>query len=270
LSSSLSRERIELSLFRAGYVLVTILLLSPLVVVVGTSFNRSGSLVFPPQSISLKWYSAFLSDALWIKAVNNSIVVATGTTALSTAIGLLAALGVEYTQNRWVTLIVGVGMIPLLVPPIVLGVSLLIYLSMFGLQQSYPAIVIAHSLWATPIVFFVMRSVFARFDWALWEAGLDLGASPSRAFRHVMLPSIKTGVLVSALLAFIVSLQEFVMALFLSGFGTRTVPVYAWLQMRNNLDPVISVVSTLLILVSVLAIAVAASLSSVERLAEYL
>jgi putative spermidine/putrescine transport system permease protein/spermidine/putrescine transport system permease protein len=112
-----------------------------------------------------------------------------------------------------------------LIPPVVLGVSLLVYFSEVGLQSSYVSIVLAHTLWATPLVFFVVRSVFSRFDWELRDAGMDLGASPLRTFYYVTLPGVRNRIVVSALLAFIISLQEFIMALFLSNYATQTIPV---------------------------------------------
>lgn len=270
LLDSRTGDQLQLYLFRFGYAMLTVFMLLPIAVVIGTSFNESGSLVFPPEGISFAWYVEFFADARWLRSFENSLIVATGTMVISTLIGLTAALGIEFRQNRVAKSIVGLGAVPLFIPPIVLGVSLLFYLSFFGLQQTYVGLIIAHSLWATPIVFFVMQSVFSRFDWSLWDAGLDLGASPRRSFRYVMLPSIKTGIVVSALLAFIVSLQEFVMALFISGRGTRTLPVFAWLEMRTNLSPMVSVASTIFVFITIAAIGIAVSASSLNRLADYL
>lgn len=263
-------DRIQLQLFKIGYVVLTILMLTPIVVVTATSFNSAGTLAFPPESLSLNWYLEFFSNERWLRSFENSLIVATGTMVVSTIIGVSASLGAEFKQNRPIRMLLGIGVAPLFISPIVLGVSLLFYLSIFGLQETYIGLIIAHSLWATPIVFFVMRSVFSRFDWELWDAGRDLGATPFESFRHVMLPNIKLGIVVSALLAFVVSLQEFVMALFISGRGTRTLPVYAWLEMRTNLSPIISVASTILILMIVAIIILTVSVSSFKRLANYL
>jgi ABC-type spermidine/putrescine transport system permease subunit II len=154
-----------------------------------------------------------------------------------------------------------------LVPGVIIGVTLLTFFSRLGLQQSYPALVLAHSLWATPLTFSVMQSTFARFDWQLHEAALDLGASRPRAFLYVVVPEVRAGLAVAALVAFIVSLQEFVMALFLSGPDTRTVPVQAWNSLRQSLDPLVSVVSTILLFAVVLLVLLAGALAGLERLA---
>jgi ABC-type spermidine/putrescine transport system permease subunit II len=155
----------------------------------------------------------------------------------------------------------------LLVPGVIIGVTLLTFFSRFGLQGSYLALVLAHSLWATPLTFSVLQASFARFDWRQREAALDLGAGPARSIVAVVLPGVRPGLVVAALVAFIVSLQEFVMALFLSGPDTRTVPVQAWNSLRQSLDPLVSVVSTLLV-VAVLGLVVVASLvAGLDRLA---
>lgn len=270
LPSNVTADQLQVQLFRAGYILLTVAMLFPIVVVIGTSVNSTGVLAFPPESFSLEWYSEFFADRRWLQSFENSLIVALGTMILSTVIGVSASLGAEFKQNRPIRVILGMGAVPLFISPIVLGVSLLFYLSLFGLQQTYTGLILAHSLWATPIVFFVMRSVFSRFDWALWDAGRDLGASPIRSFRYVMLPNIETGIVVAALLAFVISLQEFVMALFISGRGTRTLPVYAWLEMRTSLSPLVSVASTVLILITVGIILVVVLVSSFKRLADYL
>ena len=182
-------------------------------------------------------------------------------------LGPTAGLGLRRYGGRFRGALVGLALLPLLVPGVVIGVSLLTFFSVFGLQQSYLALVLAHSLWATPLTFSVMQSSFARFDWRRHEAARDLGASRLVAFRAVVVPEVRTGLVVAALVAFIVSLQEFVMALFLSGPDTRTVPVQAWNSLRQSLDPLVSVVSTILLAAVVLLVLVGTALAGIERLA---
>ena len=264
------RESIETALFRSFYVLVFVVMLSPLLIVIGTSVAKSGNLVFPPKSVSLRWYIEFLTDDRWLGAVWNSAITSTGTMLISTILGVTAALGVHGTDSRWTNAIVPLALLPLLIPPVVIGVTLLMFLSRFELQQTYLGIVIAHSLWATPLVFFIMQAVFQRFDWQLKNAGHDLGASPLRNFGEIVLPNIRHGILASAIIAFIISLQEFIMALFLSGYQTRTIPVLAWISLRQSLSPLISVVSTLLILGALTLLIPAAFVVGMELLAKQL
>ena len=261
-------DRLQIAAFRVGYAAIFAAMLLPLCIVIATSFSASGNLQFPPEGLSLRWYGEFFADVQWLRAFDNSFVVVIGTTVLATFMGITAAFGLEARKGRLSDLLTPVVILPLLIPPVILGVTLLVYFSALGLRSSYVGIILAHSLWATPLVFFVMQSVFQRFDWQLRDAGMDLGANPIRVFVHVILPNVKNGILVSALLAFIISLQKFVMALFLSNFQTQTIPVLAWNSLRQSLTPIVSVVSTFLILISVaglLATALAMNIDFVAR-----
>lgn len=254
-------------LFRAGIGAVFTFLLAPIVVVVATSFGEAGSLSFPPDGVSLRWYEAFLDSPRWRRATLNSLIAAGGTTLLATIAGTTAALGVRGLDGGREAAVLGLAVLPLLVPGVVLGSSLLVLLGEFDLQQTYLAVVAAHSLWATPLAFSVVRAALSRFDPRLREAALDLGATPLRAFLEVVAPNIRSGLFAAALIAFVVSLQEFVMTLFVSGRGTRTVPVLAWNSLSDSLDPVVSVVSTLLVAVVALVVVVGAAVTGLERLA---
>lgn len=265
-----TRERIETAVFRLSYGLVALLMVAPLFVVVSTSFTSTGELTFPPKGFSFKWYGEFVADAGWRQALVNSLITSTGTALLATFFGVTAAFGLKGLESKWLQYVVPVALLPLLMPAVVIAVILLMYLSQFGLHRSYIAIIFAHSLWATPLVFFIMQAVLTQFDWQLKDAANDLGAGPLHAFIEVILPNVKNGILASALIAFIISLQEFVMALFLSGQTTRTIPVVAWTALRNVLDPVISVVSTLLIGMALLLVIPAALAIGLDRLAKQL
>lgn len=242
-------------------------LIAPLTIVVATAFDASTAVAFPPKALSLRWFAALLDSPIWLRSLANSVLIASGTTVVSMVVGVTAALAVRQYTGRARTVIVSFAVLPLLVPGVIIGVMLLTFFSRLGLQQSYPALVLAHSLWATPLTFSVAQSTFARFDWRLYEAAMGLGASRARAFFAVVVPEIRAGLLVAALVAFIVSLQEFVMALFLTGPDTRTVPVQAWNSLRQSLDPLVSVVSTVLLLAVAVLVLLAGALTGLDRLA---
>ena len=266
----LRREHLETAAFRIGYLTLVALLLLPLLIIISTSITESSYLSFPPEEISLRWYYEFLASDRWINAMKNSLITSTGTMLLSTTLGVLAALGVQGSRGKLSKLVVPLVLLPLLIPAVVTAVTLLTFYSELGIQQSYIGIILAQSLWATPLVFFIMQSVFARFDWDLRDAGLDLGASPVRAFWEVVLPGVRNGIFASMLIAFIISLQEFVMALFLSGFDSRTVPVLAYISLREILDPVVSVVSTVMIGAAVIIVAGASLAIGLNQLSKNL
>jgi putative spermidine/putrescine transport system permease protein/spermidine/putrescine transport system permease protein len=242
------RETIELVVFRLLYGVILIALIAPLLIVIGTSFNQEATLMFPPEQFSLTWYREFLSDSQWLRAFANSLIIASATTVLSLILGTTAAYGIHGVDSRITQILLPVVLLPLLIPPVVIGVVLVIYMGIINLYQTYISIVFAHTLWAAPLVFFIMQAVLSRFDWQLRDAALDLGGTPVKAFRYAALPQIKSGIAAAGLIAFIISLQEFIMALFLSSYQTRTVPVLAWSSLRQFIDPIISVVSTILML----------------------
>lgn len=264
------RQTLENVAFRAGYLALFAFMVLPLVVVIVTSFSEAGQLNFPPENYSMVWYQEFFTDTTWLGAFDNSLIVGIGTMVVSTFLGVTAAFGQELDDGSFGLYLAPLVVAPLLVPPVILGITLLVYFNEIGLQASYVSIILAHSLWATPLVFFVMQSVFSRFDWELQDASRDLGASPLQSFVHVVLPGVKHGIFVATLLAFIISLQEFVMALFLSNFDTQTIPVLAWTTLRQSLDPIVSVVSTFLILISLIAILAAAIATNLDWLSKQL
>jgi ABC-type spermidine/putrescine transport system permease subunit II len=259
--------RIRALALQAVVALLFAFLVAPLGIVVATAFDASAAVAFPPESLSLRWFAALLDSPTWLRSLVNSVVVASGTTFVSLLVGVPASLAVRQYTGRTRTAVVGVVVLPLLVPGVIIGVTLLTFLSRFGLQQSYTALVLAHSLWAVPLTFSVAQATFARFDWRLHEAAMDLGASRVQAFRFVVVPEVRAGLLVAALVAFVVSLQEFVMALFLSGPDTRTVPVQAWNSLRQSLDPLVSVVSTVLLSAVVSLVLLSAVFAGLDRLA---
>ncbi|MFB6183603.1 MAG: ABC transporter permease [Haloarculaceae archaeon] len=263
-------RRTQTAAFRVGYLGLLVALLAPLVVVITTSFTASSLFQFPPEGFSLHWYAEFFSDPAWMQAVKNSVIVGIGSTVVASTLSLLAAFGVRQSDADWVEYVVPVALMPLFLPPVVLGVALLAFLGSFNLHQSYVSIVVAHSLWATPISFLILQSVMTQVDWGLRDAALDLGATPARTFLEIVVPQIKEGLFASALIAFIISLQEFIMALFLSGHDTRTIPVLAWTSISQVLDPVVNVVSTLLILVVVVVLVGSALSIGLDRLARQL
>lgn len=264
------RNPIRLAAFRMGYIAVIVFMMLPLLVVISTSLTSSGFLHFPPKEPTLKWYNVFLESPSWIQAFKNSLIIATGTMFLSTAVGLMAAIGLRGASQRIQGMVVPLLLLPMIVPGVVLGVTLLMYFSRFDLQQTYTGVVLAHTLWTAPLVFFIMQAVFSRFDWQIREAAMDLGGRPLRVYLEVVFPGIKDGIFTAALIAFILSLQEFLAALFLTGPDTVTVPVLAWNSLRNQLDPLVSVVSTLLILAVIIVLIPASFVYGFDRLAKQL
>lgn len=264
------RRQLGTAAFRLTVAVLVGFVLLPIVVVIATSVSASADIVFPPQSLSLEWYEAFFFEEIqWQNAFVSSAIVAAGTAVLATALGTAGAYGARtLPRGRLRTAVTTLLVLPLPTPLVVLALALAVFFARLGIIGSHLAIVLGHTVVTVPFVYILTRAVLARVDWQTREAARDLGATRWQAFRETVVPQIRTGVVAAAFVAAILSLHEFLIALFVSGFDSRTLPVLEWTALRNFVDPMVSVVSTLLILAAlVLAIPVVAVLG-LERLAK--
>jgi putative spermidine/putrescine transport system permease protein/spermidine/putrescine transport system permease protein len=225
-----------------GFVFVYIAI--PLLVTLLMSFNDGQLIRFPINAWSTRWYGDFFASPQWTQALWNSLQIAVGTTVLSTAAGTLAAWAFERYdipgKSFWYILI----MMSLFMPGVVLGLGVAIAfggISIFGftLYGSKLLVIIAHSLWAMPLVFMTI-------DHRIVEASYDLGGRPAQTFFEIVLPSVSTGLVSSALFAFVVSLNEYVMALLLTDRDTQTLPKLMGLSLRSAATPMLAVAAVLL------------------------
>jgi ABC-type spermidine/putrescine transport system permease subunit II len=234
-----------------GYVLLfSAYVLVPLAITGVMAFSDDNIIRFPVRGYSLRWFSEFASNQQWINAAINSLEIATMTAAMSMALALPAAyaLASSYRVRRiWQTVL----LVPLFVPAVVLGISVAIGfggVTLFGTQLYGSSFLVAcaHTLWALPLAISVLEPSFSAIDRSVVEAAGDLGASPIRAFFGVTLPLVMTGVVSATLFAFITSLNEFIMALFLTTRDTQTLPVLLWLSLRSSASPQLAVASFVL------------------------
>jgi ABC-type spermidine/putrescine transport system permease subunit II len=235
------------TVFMIAYILI------PVLVTVVMSFNSAAMIRFPLEGWSLRWYADFFSSPQWTEALTNSILIALGTTVISTTAGILAAWAFERFlipfRNLWYILI----MLPLFMPGVVLGLGVAIafgglHIGSYSVYGSRELVMVAHSLWAMPLVFMLMEATFKTVDYRLVEASYDLGGKPVRTFFEIVVPLVSTGIISSALFAFVISLNEFVMALFLTDRDTQTLPVLMWLSLRSAGTPRLAVASVILAL----------------------
>ena len=242
-------------------------ILIPIIVTLVMSFSGSQQLRFPITGWSLKWYVTFASSPQWVRALTNSLFIATGTMVLSTCTGVAAAW--VFTRHRFfgASALYLAIVVPLFMPGVVLALGIAMTFSrveMFGASPfgSPYLVILSHSLWAMPLVFLLMEAVFRTLDQRLVEAAFDLGARPLRVFVEVVLPSCLSGILSSALFAFVISLNEFIMALFLTDRDSQTLPVLMWLSLRSAATPQLAVASMTLTAAVLLGLALIAILTT--------
>jgi putative spermidine/putrescine transport system permease protein len=230
--------------------LILLFLALPIVVVVVASFSSASYLTFPPPAFGLRWYREYLGDPGWVNATLFSLGVAASVVVLSTVLGTLAALGLGQLPRALRVLATGLILSPLIVPVIVVAIGIYYAFSRYGLVGTPAGLVLAHTCLAVPFVVTSVGASLSGLDRRLEQAALSLGATPWGTFRQVTLPLIRPGVLVGALFAFITSFDELVVALFLSGPGTVTLPRRMWDDLRFQIDPTIAAVSTLTIVLT--------------------
>jgi ABC-type spermidine/putrescine transport system permease subunit II len=249
-----SFEPILLRVIASGFMLFVVAYIAiPIVINLTMSFSDAAMIRFPITGWSLRWYHDFFASEQWTGALVNSIVIALGTTVIATSAGILAAWAFERFpipfKDGWYLLI----MLPLFMPGVVLGLGVAItfggaVIGGYSIYGSRELVMIAHSLWAMPLVFMLMEATFRTVDHRILEASYDLGGRPIRTFFEIVMPLVSTGVISSALFAFVISLNEFVMALFLTNRDTQTLPVLMWLSLRSAGTPRLAVASVILAL----------------------
>ncbi|EWY38578.1 ABC transporter permease [Skermanella stibiiresistens SB22] len=237
-------------------VIVLFFLVAPVLVVVPMSFSASNYLEFPPSEWSFRWYETFFGSVEWLHATRTSLTVAGLTTLLATPLGVAAAAALSRSRVTTAQILKGVFLLPQVVPVIILGIGVFFLYIRLGLVNSLPGIVLAHTALALPFVVVTTLSGLKSFDHNLEIAAQSLGAHPIRAFLGITLPRIKLSVLAGALFAFITSLDEVVISLFIAGGDNTLLTRKMFMSLRDQLDPTIAAVSSILIVMSIVGVVI--------------
>lgn len=232
-------------------------LYAPLAVIVVYSFNDN-RITGVWTEFSLKWYGSALNNAALMGALKTSLLVAAIATTVATSVALMAALAIVRGRDlRFRKLSETVVNLPLLLPEIVLAVATLILFSLLGIQNGMVKLVIAHSAFCTPFAFLPIRARLQGMSLDFEEAATDLYASRWVSFRRVTLPLIFPGLFSGAMLAFLISMDDFITSNMLSSGGTTTLPVYIFSLIRAGTSPELNAIASLLILASLILATVA-------------
>jgi len=222
----------------------------PIVVLVLYSFNRDGVGGFPPRNFTLDWYAQLFADSSIWDSVLNSLVVAAGSVVLSLTLGLLAALALDRADFPGKTLFRRLVLLPLILPGIITGLSLLMFAVLAGFHRSLMLVYFGHG---TALISVATTELFAglqKLDRAQEEASLDLGATPWQTFWRITVPNLKLSLIAAGLLIFTLSMDEIAVTFFLIG-SENTLPLEIWGRLRRGITPEINAVSTLIFVVSV-------------------
>lgn len=237
-------------------VLATVLafLYVPIAVLVSLSFNEGG-LPTVWSGFSTRWYVSLASNREILSAALNTLIVAVASTAIATLLGTLLAIGVE-TRRRKGGPLEALIFAPMIIPDIVLAIALLSFFSMLDVTLGLHTIVLAHVVFNLAFVCAVVRARLKTFDWSITEASADLGASALTTFRRVTLPVILPAVVAGALLAFTLSVDEFIIAFFTAGAGraSTTLPMQIYSMIRFGVTPEINALATIVMAVSIVLV----------------
>ncbi len=240
--------------FRACIVVFLIFLYAPAFLLPIFSFNDSKVIAFPLSGFSTKWFEQLLYEDTLHDALRNSLVIAVISTILATILGTLVARASSRYQFFGKKISVTFILVPLILPEIILGVCLLTVIIQLGLDLSLWTVVLGHTLLITPFSTLIMVSAFNNLDISLEEASLDLGMNAFQTFRMIILPMVSPGLISSLLIGFVISLDEFIIAFFLTGVEP-TLPVYIWSQFRFPAKlPSTMALGTILLIVSLILV----------------
>jgi len=230
----------------------------PILVVVIMSFNDSENL-FVWRGFSLRWYPELFADEKIMQGLANTLVVAAGATAIATVLGTLLAYGIQkYTRGG---LIRAFAIAPAILPDLLLGIGLLTFFSLLSLTLGLHSAILAHAVFATAFVTAIVLARMASIDQSLEEASRDLGAGPVRTFMRVTLPQLAPGIVAGALLAFTLSIDEFVIAFFTTAPTQPTLPIVIYSMVRFGVTPEVNALASILLLVSIVTVIAAQRLT---------
>jgi spermidine/putrescine transport system permease protein len=237
----------------AGYAFLYI----PLGIVVVYSFNDS-RLNAEWVGFTLDWYVRLAHNEEMLAAAGNSLIIALTASAISTVLGTMAGVAMYRYSSRLLQVLV---LAPIAIPEILMGVSLLIFFVLLNFTLGLLSVALAHIAFCIGFVAIVVRARLAGMDETLTEAARDCGASPWNAFRYITLPLIMPGVIAGALMAFTLSIDDFVITFFTAGAGTVTLPLQIYSMIKIAVTPEVNAVSTLLMLVTLALIIIASKVS---------
>jgi len=241
---------------KAAALAVYVFLYAPLMIVVIYSFNDS-NMNAQWVGFTLKWYHKLFHDNQMLTAAWNSLIIGLTASAVSTVLGTMAGYAMYRFRLR---LLPAMVVAPIAIPEILVGVSLLLFFVMLNFTLGLLSIMLAHIAFCIGFVAIVVRARLAGLDDSLIEAARDLGATPWRAFVKVTLPLITPGVIAGALMAFTLSIDDFVITFFTAGPDSRTLPLVIYTMVKITVTPEINAVSTLLMLLTLFLIVVATKL----------
>jgi len=238
-------------------ILIYVFLIAPIVVVLPLSFSSGTFFSYPLPGFSFRWYVELIENYKWALALQNSMLIGVASAALSTFLGISAAVALNMTEVPFKKGILALFLAPLVMPLVIVAVACFLFFSQIGLTGSLVGLVLAHSAIGTPYVVIVANGSLQNFDMTLVKAARGLGASHFVVLRRIIVPIIQPAVFAGAIFAFVASFDEVVITIFLAGPEQVTLPIRLFEGLRDELTPVVVSAAAVMICVSVGAMIVA-------------
>lgn len=235
-------------------VAASLLLMAPIVIVIVLAFGDQSVVKFPPDAYGLRWFKAFFGDSRWQKAMSSSLLVATLSCLMATALGFMAAYALVRGRFGMKKLILSFVLMPMIVPHVITAIAMYFVSAPLKMVGNPVWIAACHAVVSLPIVLLILLSALQGVDANLERAALSLGCSRLRMFTHVVIPLAWPGIVSAALFAFLASFDELVISLFLAGVRAETLPVRIWNSLHLQVEPIIAAVSAFLIGVTALTL----------------
>ena len=229
-------------------------LYGPIIVLVLYSFNAA-HLSMTWRGVTLKWYAALWHDEALLAATANSLLIALVSTIGATGLGGLLALGMEQLPHRRQQMLEGSLVLPLVIPEVMMGVALMLLFVTVHMPLGLITVILGHIVFNIPLVTIMIRTRLRKLDPMLREAAADLGADSWQVFRYVTLPLLRPAIWGAVLVAFTVSLDDFLVTFFTAGPGATTLPLKVYSMIKSGVTPEINALSALLLLVSMMGVA---------------
>ncbi|MGB3414727.1 MAG: ABC transporter permease [Microbacteriaceae bacterium] len=230
--------------------IVALWLIAPTLIVIPVSFSPQDSFMLPKGELSLRWYENFFTNRSWTRALTNSAVVGLLVSVLATVLGTMTAIAVNNMKSKGAQVIRAMVLTPIIVPSIILAAGLYGFYLSAGLVGTLQGFVFAHTVLAIPMVFISVTASLSGFDKTLELASASLGANKFTTYRKVTIPLIAPGVIAGALLAFMTSFDEVIVATFIQSPALQTLPVKLFYSVTRDTDPTIAAVATLIFVVT--------------------
>lgn len=232
--------------------LLLVFMLAPLLLIVPMALTSGNALQFPTPGVSLRWFAELVDDERWPAALQVSLIIGAASTTLALILGIPAAIALAWSEFPGKKIVMGIVAAPIVMPVVIVGVASYYFFSQIGMVGSRWSIIAVHAAMAIPVVVSTVAASLTTFDRTLLRASASLGAGTARTFLSVMLPLISPGVVTGAIIAFIISFDEVVVASFLSVGDDRTLPRMIFSGVRESISPAIASVALLLMVFSAL------------------